>query len=145
MIKKTLIILFFVLFALTISAHAVEWTVANQATVAWDAVTTTGSGATIPATDQVKYQVYIVKESANKTTAIKSGEETEALEHVITFPEEGRWLAGVKTIRIPEASPADIQESEITWSDNTDVARVPVPFGFIYFEPPAANTGFGPK
>jgi hypothetical protein len=146
MIKK-LIVAFTVilLIAAAGAAHAVEWTVANQSTIAWDAVTITAQGNTIPSDDIVKYQVYIVKEGALKGTAIPSGTEIETLQHTITFTEEGRWLAGVQSIRAPAESPADVQKSGITWSDAIDVTAVPVPFGFIFFEAPANVKGLGPQ
>jgi hypothetical protein len=143
--KKSILLAILILLSFTISAHAVEWTVANQSTIAWDAVTQTVEGKNFPAGDIVKYQIYIVGETADKGTAVKSGGEITALEYTITFDTEGRWLAGVQSIRIPEASPTDIQKSVISWSDSLDVVLVPVPFGFIFFETPAQVGGIGPK
>lgn len=126
------------------SANAIDWTVANQSTIAWIPVTKTSSGLDMPEGDQIKYEVYIVKEGADKQTAIMVGETTES-EFVVTFDQEGRWLAGVKTIRSPALSPEDIKKSAITWSDVIDPAVVPVPFGFVFFETPADPGGLGPK
>lgn len=130
--------------AMAMAAHAVTWTVANQSTISWNAVTKTSQGNDFQEGDTVKYKVYVVDESAVKSSAVELGE-TDLLEYVITFETEGRWLAGVKSIRTPAASPTDIQESGITWSDVTDVVAVPVPFGFIFFEAPANPGGVGPK
>lgn len=143
--KYTLPVIFTLLLFSVISAHAVEWTVANQSTIAWDAVTKTSGDKDIPAGDTLKYQVYIVGETADKATAVKVGPELDTLEYTITFTDEGRWLAGVESIRTPAASPADIQKSSISWSDSLDVVAVPVPFGFIFFETPAVVGGLGPK
>lgn len=125
---------------------AVDWTVANQSTIGWDAVTKTATDGVIPPGDTVKYEIYIVKESSADKNAdkIKLGE-TEALTYTITFNQEGRWLTGIRAARVPEVSPDDIMYSQMVWSDSTDVILVPVPFGFIYYEPPASPGGFGPK
>ncbi len=145
MFKKfslALVILAFLFIAA--SAHAIEWTVANQSTVAWNEVTETAEGKPFAEGDEILYGVYIVKEGADKSTATKL-DETDKLEYTITFSSEGRWLAGVETIRIPAASPTDRQLSPKTWSDVVDVAKVPVPFGFIYFAAPKQVGGLGPK
>lgn len=125
-------------------AQAVTWTVANQSTVAWNAVTETVEGKPFATGDEVKYAVYIVEEAKPKTDAIKLGE-TDQIEYTVTFETEGKWLVGVQSIRIPVASPTDRQVSSIIWSDVTDVTFVPVPFGFIYFAAPKPVGGLGPK
>jgi len=133
--------------SLTLSAlpaGAVTWTVANQSTIAWNEVVQTSEGKPFTEGDVIKYGIYIVDENKPKAEATKLGE-TEALEYTITFTEEGRWLIGIEAIRIPVASPTDRQLSAKTWSDSTDVAAVPVPFGFVYFAAPAEVGGLGPK
>lgn len=125
-------------------AQAIEWTVANQSTIAWDAVTETTEGKPFPVGDEILYGVYIVEEGKPKIDAIKLGE-TDQIEYTITFTQEGRWLTGVETIRIPAASPADRQVSSKLWSDAIDVVAVPTPFGFVYFAAPKSVGGLGPK
>jgi hypothetical protein len=149
MLKKFVVALLITIFGFVFTgayngAHAITWTVANQSTIAWNAVTQSSTGTVFPAEDTISYKIYIVGETADKATAIEVGA-TDQLQLTITFTQEGRWLAGVKSIRIPAASPSDIQESGITWSDVVDTAAVPVPFGFIFFEAPANPGGLGPQ
>ena len=146
MIKKFALPLICLMLALAVpAAHAVDWSVVNEKTISWTPVTATSEGNDLAAGDIIKSQVYIVKDGDGKTTAVKVGPQLTALEYTITFSNEGRWLVGVQSIRIPVASPSDIQEGIITWSDVDDVALVPVPFGFIFFEPPGQVGGLGPK
>ena len=58
----------------------------------------------------------------------------------ILFTSEGRYLAGVRTIRVPEGE-THIYESTITWSNSTEVEAVPNPFGIVYYESPSAPKG----
>lgn len=147
MIKKYVLplICLILLLAVSVPAHAVDWSVVNEKTITWTKVTVTSGGDPLPVGDIIKFQVYIVKDGADKATAVKVGGQIGALEYTITFSDEGRWLVGVQSIRIPIASPTDIQEGVITWSDVVDVALVPVPFGFIFFEAPGQVGGLGPK
>ena len=145
MLKKLSIalILISILFLTTVALGAPSWTVANQSTVGWDAVTKLADDTPIPTGDTVTYRVFIKKDgTAGDGTQVT---ETAALEYTITFPTEGRWLVGIQAVRAPEANPTDLQLSTIIWSDNTDVLLVPVPFGFIYYLTPAEPGGFGPK
>ena len=142
--KKILVLLFAFLFiGFAVPANAIEWTVANQATVAWDAVTQNVDGETFPVGDVILYRLYIKKDGTAGDGAFAG--ETAALEFTLTFPTEGKWLAGAKAIRKPVADPTEIIESEMIWSDSTDVVYVPVPFGFIYYVKPGKVKGIGPK
>ena len=126
-------------------AFPVSWTVANQATVAWDAVTKTVEDVVIPAADLIEYEIYLVpSSSANKDADKILLGTTQELEYTITFPSEGRWLAGARTVRTPEGE-TDKQYSIIIWSDSDDAIVVPSPFGFMYFAAPGSPGGFGPK
>ena len=145
MFKKLSITLIFFLTLLltTVALGATTWTVANQSTVGWDAVTKLADDTPIPAGDTVTYRVHIKKDgTAGDGTQLT---ETAALEYTITFTAEGRWLIGIQAVRAPEANPEDLQKSTIIWSDNADPLLVPVPFGFIYYLTPAEPGGFGPK
>jgi hypothetical protein len=124
----------------------VDWTTANQSTVAWDPVTQTSDGTVIPAGDTMEYNLFLVKAASSDRNADKILKDTvTTTEYVFTFDQEGRWLAGIQAIRTPEASPEDKKYSGIIWSDNADTTLVPKPFGFIYFATPADPGGFGPK
>lgn len=126
------------------AAADVTWTVANQSTIAWDAVTQTTEGNPFATGDEIKYAVYIVEEGKPKSDAVKL-DETDKIQYTITFTQEGRWLVGVESIRIPAASPTDRQVSSKIWSDAIDVVSVPTPFGFVYFAAPKPVKGMGPK
>lgn len=147
MTKKFMQLLILAIIGLVISlpAQAVDFTVVNQKAISWAPVTKTTEGTAIPTGDTIKYQVWLVKDQAAKDTAVKVGPELDATTYTITFTAEGRWLVGVESIRIPEASPTDIRRAPITWSDSDDTALVPAPFGFIYFEAPAQVGGLGPQ
>jgi len=141
--KKLSITLALTLLLTGAALGATSWTVANQSTVGWDTVTKLANDTPIPAGDTVTYRVYIKKDGvAGDGTQVA---ETAALQYTITFPDEGRWLVGIQSVRAPEANPTDLQRSIIVWSDNTDPLLVPVPFGFIYYLTPAEPGGFGPK
>ena len=142
--KKILVLLvafFLIFFAGT--AQAIEWTVANQGTVAWDAVTTNIDGEAFPVGDVISYRLYI-KKIGVEGDGIFAGETAE-LQFTLTFPTEGKWLAGTKTIRKPIDNPEESIESEISWSNSDNIVDVPIPFGFIYYKPPKVAGGFGKK
>lgn len=143
---KRLVTIIGILALLYSPALAVDWTTANQSTIGWDAVTTNTEGDPIPVGDTVEYDLYLVKESSSDrdTDKIKKGT-TDQLQYILTFNQEGRWLAGIQAVRIPAASPEDKKYSTLIWSDSTDISLVPKPFGFIYFASPADPGGFGPK
>jgi len=143
-LKKLLVLFFAFLFiGFAGTANAIDWTVANQATVAWDAVTQNVDGETFPADDVILYRLYI-KKAGTAGDGTFAGE-TDALEFTLTFPTEGKWLAGVKTIRKPKDNPDDIIESEMLWSDSDDIVTVPIPFGIVFYKPPKSAGGFGKK
>lgn len=142
--KKILVLIFsFLLIGFAGTAQAIDWTVANQATVAWDAVTQNVDGEPFPAGDVISYRIYVKKNGA-AGDGILAGE-TKALEFTITFPTEGKWLAGAKAIRKPADNPEEIIESEMLWSDSDDIIHVPIPFGFMFYKPPKSAGGFGKK
>ena len=143
MLKKLSIAFVLTLLLTTVALGATAWTVANQSTVRWDAVTKLANDTPIPAGDTVAYRVFTKKDGvAGDGTQVT---ETAELQYTITFPDEGRWLVGIQSVRAPQANPTDLQRSIVVWSDNADPLLVPVPFGFIYYLTPAEPGGFGPK
>lgn len=144
--KEVLTVILWLVLALIISykpAHALNWTVANEKTVAWDAVTTLSNDDPIPAGDTIEYELFLVsnKSTDREADKILKGT-TAALEFTYTFDTEGRWIAGIRTARIPEGLPEERTVSEILWSDDP---TVPVPFGFIYLLKPGKVSVFHPK
>lgn len=98
----------------------------NQATVAWDAVTTLDDGSQIPAENTVMYEVWIRKETEETFIA-----ETDLLEYTITFSEEGTYEVGVRTMRY--VADGEVIKSDINWSDVNGTAT-PNPFVIKYYK-----------
>ena len=125
---------------------AIEWEIANEKTVSWDAVTTMVDGSPVPDGDTILYRLFLVSDNstdriADKTTA----GETDLLTYTLVLENEGRWIVGIRAIRTPQASPEDKQFSEIVWSDDENTENVPNPFGLIYFAIPEKIGGFKPE
>ena len=114
-----------------------DWHTANQVTLGWDTVTTKTDGTVIPATDKVKYKVYI-KNAATGGEAVELGE-VSALEYTITLNTEGSYFLGVKALRY-SSSDVLLSESIICWSSVETCAAEGKPFGVRYWLPPA-NAG----
>jgi len=103
----------------------------DQSTIAWDAVTTFQNGTAIPAVDAVEYEIYL---STDGLTGSIIGTAT-LLQYIVTFATEGMFFAGVRAVRIPNGTLTRIP-GPITWSNSTDTALVPQPFGWVnYFAP----------
>ena len=128
---KTFLVILGTLFFLTGAAWGQTWHTANQATVAWDAVTTLTNDDPVPEGDIVKYKVWL-------KNAVTGGEpvdlaEVAELEYTITLNTEGRYFVGVSALRY---SSEDIllNESIICWSDVIE-CTAEGPFGIQYFLP----------
>ena len=119
------------------STQAIEWVGTNQSTIAWNAVSTNESGGGIPSGDTIKYRIY---QKTYPNGAEETVGDTESLQFTLTFSKEGRYVVGVQTVRIPQGQTEELV-SAITWSDSTDTAAVPDPFGIVYYERPSAPSG----
>ncbi|MHC4537465.1 MAG: hypothetical protein ACYS6K_26290, partial [Planctomycetota bacterium] len=128
--KKLLIACLILLFAF--GAHALEWRSTNQATISWDPVTTLVNGDPIPATDLIRYRIYL-KESG--TTAELFVDEIGFSTYTITLSTEGKYIVGIQAVRYDSAG-VEVGESEINWSDVNGEAT-PNPFGLVFFHPPS--------
>ena len=138
---KKLMILFLsvaLIFSFVVMASAVEWKVTNQATIAWDAVTTLADGSVLPAGSIILYEVYLANADTdpNKANPVKlTDPPITALEYIITLNSEGRFIPGVLAIRL-DAQGAELGRSTINWADvNGD--QTPNPFGLVHYIPPA--------
>ena len=115
----------------------------DQATIAWNAVTTLNNGSVIPTGDTVQYEIYLSNDGLTGTSVGT----TSLLQYTLTFTGEGIFFVGVGARRIPAGTvPANCNDqtcpiSGITWSNSTDVVAVPVPFGFINYLAPKSITG----
>jgi len=139
--RKTIIILALLLTAMVPAmslADVSTWKTANQVTVAWDAVTALSDGRPLPAGDTIQYEVYSGTDTtkANPTliTTVATTQTT------ITFPNEGRFLVGLKSIR-RDSTTAKIGESALVWSDDPVVCQNGQTFGVIYFISPGNPGG----
>ena len=138
--RKLLIVL--VLFGLLVLpgwAIAVTYYTPDQATIAWDAVTTLDNGNPLPAGDTVAYKVYL---SHDGLLPDGTPVEISATQYTLTFPVgEAVWFAGVSGVRTPQGTTLKI-ESSITWSNSTDAVAVPGgPFGWRTYVGPGSVTG----
>lgn len=118
-------------------ATAVEWRVTNQATVSWDPVMTLENGDPLPATDSIKYKVYLSNAATDpgKTNPVLLGE-TDQTQYTLTLNTEGKFIVGVTAVRYNESA-EEVGESEINWSD-VNGAATPNPFGLLFYHPPAS-------
>ncbi len=119
-----------------------DWYTANQVTLQWEAVTTTEDGTELPATDKVKYKVFI-KNAITGGTEVELGE-VEAVEYTITLNTEGSYFLGVRALRYSSGDVL-LSESIICWSDIAECAAEGKPFGVRYWLPPASVGGLGLK
>lgn len=133
--KKLLLVV--VLMLVASPAFGQVWTTANEATVAWDAVTKLLDGSTIPAADKVSYNTFIKNK---KTGAVISVGNTPALQQTIVFNLEGRYFVGVSTLRAVVGEDGvtveETMESEVSWSDVASVCLNGQTFGIRYFVHP---------
>jgi hypothetical protein len=125
--KKLLLILLLVLPLLL--GQTVHYT--DSVVVAWDEVTQLEDGTPVdPAA--ISYEVYYAP-LGDKASLILAATVT-ALSATVTFPSEGDWLIGVRTVRTVGA---DQVYSEINWSDENGAAT-PDPFIVRFLKAPGA-------
>jgi len=115
-------------------ANAVEWHTANEKTISWDAVTTLTDGNPIPANHTLKYRIYLANAitDPDKTNAALLVE-TDQLSYSIVLNTEGKYFAGVQTVRYDENN-VEVSISGINWSD-INGEYTPNPFGIQHFIP----------
>ena len=121
------------LIAFSMESNATTWKVANQVTVAWDAVTTLTDGTSIPAGSTIQYQVYIRTDPTGNSVA--SGNPITALQCLVTFAAEGFYDIGIKAQRVVAGQV--VSESVIAWSNDPLVAQGGNDFGVQYYLSPA--------
>lgn len=125
-------------------ALAQTWYTANQATVAWDAVTTIDNGDPLPPTDTIEYVVYLANAvtDPNKTNPVEVARTTNT-QQVITLNVEGQYFVGCKAIR-KIADGTEVGESVIAWSDDPQYVQNGETFGLRYYLPPSAPNQLRP-
>ena len=130
--KKLVLIAALVLIASPVFGQA--WHTANQASLAWDAVTTNTAGDVL--TGDITYSVYLVNATTdpNKANPALVAEGIVATGLTVTLGTEGRFLAGVRAVRSIDGEV--VAESEMSWSDDPLVVLDGKTFGLRYFLPP---------
>jgi hypothetical protein len=131
----------FMLFTTVTVVRAEVWYPANQATMAWDAVTTTVDSNGVEAAvdpSEISYEIFRTDAAApDKENAESLGTTTE-LTFLITFTDGGKYMIGVRAIRtVPGFS--ETLPSAIAWSDDP-VATSGNPFGVQFLSSPSAPT-----
>ena len=128
------LVLITTLLLITTGAWAQAWHTANQASLAWDAVTTSTVGDVL--TGDITYSVYLVNAvtDPNKTNPALVAEGIVATGLTVTLGTEGRFLAGVKAVRSIDGEV--VAQSEMSWSDDPLVVLDGKTFGLRYFLPP---------
>ena len=139
--KLSLLVVFWIIMLtlLCFGARAMDWTTANQITVAWSPVTTLADGSAIPPGDQILYEVYFVPETGDKSIDRIFIGETNETQYVITFVEEGCYFIGVRSARIRTSE--KISVSGFAWSDDPAAVKNGVTFGVVYFLMPGNVSG----
>jgi len=119
-------------------AFGQTWHTANQATIAWDEVSTLANGTALPATDKVKYKVWI-KNAVTGGEPVELGEVI-VLEYTITLNVEGKYFVGVSAHRY---SSEDIllNSSTVSWSDVPESCAGNEAFGVQYYLAPSSVGG----
>jgi len=136
-----LVVMFFII--LVDICFCLDWTTANQVTVAWTPVITLVDGSVVPAGDQILYEVYSVPETGDKSIDRIFIGETNATEYVVTFVEEGRYFIGVRSTRVRTSE--KISVSGFAWSDDPAAVKNGVTFGVVYFIAPGEPGGMEVK
>ena len=134
---KTLVITAILIILFAPYAGSLEWKATNQATIAWDQVTTLENGDPLPANNTIKYRVYLANAvtDSDKTNPALLGE-IDQLQYTLTLNSEGKYFVGVQSVRYDENA-LEIEVSTVNWSD-VNGAMTPNPFGLVHYLPPAA-------
>lgn len=135
-----IITVFLLIFPLSVTAQ--EWHTANQATVAWDAVTEMDNGDQIPSTDTLEYSVYVSDSLASpKDSSVVAWRGPELLT-VVTLTAEGSYFVGIQAHRMKDGT--ELSQSIIVWSDDP-VATNNTPWGLQFWLPPSIVEGLRPQ
>jgi len=131
-----------VLFIATV-AFAIDWTTANQATVAWDAIT-----YQLDPGERVTYVVYLAnaKTDPNKANPVEVAQ-TQATQQTVTLGTKGSYFVGVKSvIEIDDGAGnwSAASESAIGWSDDPQYAQGGAIFGLRFYPAPNVPTELRP-
>lgn len=113
--------------------QAIQWKSTNQATLAWDPVTTLTDGSPIPAGYTISYAVYY-RVDGTQGVNVSVGNTTNT-QYTVTFSVEGKFDVGIQANRFDSGGNI-VSQSLISWSNDPAVTNNN-PFGFIYYIAPA--------
>ena len=137
--KKILLSILILLYSST--CFSLDYITTNKAKISWEAVTTLESGEVLPQGSVIKYMVYTMNQSSInqeiKEVPYSSTFDGSQTSCIITFTEEGKYIIGIKALRIINSSTTC--ESKIAWS-NDEVATNNKTFGVQYFSSPSSVT-----
>lgn len=147
--KQWMVATFMAVMLVATAAWALDWHTANQATLAWDAVTTDAAGNTIPAAgERVTYVVYLANSvtDPNKANPVQVGS-TQDTQLTITLGTKGSYFVGIKSVLESDNGAGGwtaASESEVVWSDDPTYVQGGVTFGLRYYPAPSAPVGLKP-
>jgi len=132
---KRVVLAVILIFTLAHIAGAAEmvWKPTNQASIAWDAVTTFDDGSALPSGSTVQYDTFTRGEKDPVTTYVRAATVTVPAV-TLTFQIEGRYFVGVQAIRLVNGVVVPESNSTISWSDNADMVQGGIPFGISYYK-----------
>ncbi len=118
------------LLGIAVSGRAQTVVETDSVVVAWDAVATLEDGRPVPGGDIVSYEVYRtafpIQRPGDPAAHISQGVTT-ATTMTVTFPDEGEFAVGVRTLRLIGGSTGNVEASTINWS-SVNGAETPNPF-----------------
>jgi len=114
--------------------------IANQATVAWDAVQPPKDVNGNPLPGEIKYQVY-TKYGTATAAPTKVGGEISATQLTLTFTIEGLYWPCVETVRYPAGVTTPIKSSKMACSDVPADTLDGNTFNVLYIVPPDSVKG----
>ena len=123
------------------TAWAMDWHDTNQVTIAWDNPTELSSGAPVPEDNTISNIIYVAPDE-DKAQKVEVGE-TPNTEYTITLDSEGKYLVGVKSVRL-DAEGNQLSESIIAWSDDPELVKTEV-FGILHYFSLKPASGLSPQ
>ena len=135
------IIFFALLIFVSLAQAETVWKQTNQAPFKWIVSSALSDGATIPSDNTITYNVYIKNEDGTNETLVHPG--VACCSVTITFPSEGRYYAGISTLRL---TPTGVTtESPKVWSDDPLVTHGGIVFGYEHYFYAMPPTGLSPQ
>lgn len=116
----------------------IDWKPANQVTIDWTAPDGLETGDPLPPEDSFAYRVY-AKVQGEEEVAEQTTEPLYEQEFTLTFTGEGRFLVGVRALRMRDD--VELSRSPIVWSDDSEIVEEGQPWGILHYIMPEHITG----